>query len=98
MTKEDIENQKRADYEISYGSDKVEEMQVANIDWVADGIHYSILDMGAKESPESLFSMRPPSTGCAPLLGDATPFYDIHFCNAKVPVLASSTMPKGDSI
>ena len=57
LTKEDIENQKRADYEISYGSDKVEEMQVANIDWVADGIHYSILDMGAKESPESLFSM-----------------------------------------
>lgn len=57
LTPEDIENEKDPSYFISYGSDKVEEKEMANIDWEKDGIKYSILDSGANETPESLLSM-----------------------------------------
>ena len=42
---------------ISYGSDAVEETDVAFACWEKDGVDYSIMDSGAKVSPQVLFAM-----------------------------------------
>ena len=42
---------------ISYGSDAVEETDVAFACWEKDGVDYSIMDSGAKVSPQTLFAM-----------------------------------------
>lgn len=42
---------------ISYGSDEVEETDVSFLCWEKDGICYSIMDMGAQETPDVLFAM-----------------------------------------
>ena len=42
---------------ISYGSDQVEKTDVSFVCWEKEGICYSIMDMTAKETPDTLFSM-----------------------------------------
>ena len=42
---------------ISYGTDAVEETDVAFACWEKDGVDYSIMDSGAKASPQILFAM-----------------------------------------
>ena len=42
---------------ISYGSDAVEESDVCFACWEKDGVCYSIMDSGAKVSPQTLFAM-----------------------------------------
>lgn len=42
---------------ISYGSDQVEEKDVAFLGWTKDGIRYMIMDSGARVPAESLYSM-----------------------------------------
>lgn len=42
---------------ISYGVDEVEETDVSFLCWEKDGICYSIMDMGAQETPDTLFAM-----------------------------------------
>ena len=42
---------------VSVGSDAVEETDAAFLCWEKDGICYSIMDMGAEETPDTLFSM-----------------------------------------
>ena len=42
---------------ISYGSDAVEETDVGFACWEKDGVRYSIMDSGAKVSPQVLFAM-----------------------------------------
>ena len=42
---------------ISYGSDAVEETDVAFACWEKDGVDYSIMDSGAKVTPQTLFAM-----------------------------------------
>lgn len=42
---------------ISFGSDQVEETNVAFLGWTKDGIRYTIMDSHARVSEESLFSM-----------------------------------------
>ena len=42
---------------ISYGSDAVEETDVGFACWEKDGVDYSIMDSGAKVTPQTLFAM-----------------------------------------
>lgn len=42
---------------ISYGSDAVEESDVAFACWEKDGVRYTIMDSGAKVTPQTLFAM-----------------------------------------
>ncbi|MDY4508151.1 MAG: hypothetical protein SPD95_05450 [Candidatus Faecousia sp.] len=42
---------------ISYGTDAVEETDVAFACWEKDGLRYTIMDSGAKVSPQTLFAM-----------------------------------------
>ena len=42
---------------ISYGSDAVEESDVCFACWEKDGLDYTIMDSGAKVSPQTLFAM-----------------------------------------
>ena len=42
---------------ISYGSDAVEESDVAFACWEKDGVRYTIMDSGAKVMPQTLFAM-----------------------------------------
>ena len=42
---------------ISYGTDAVEETDVAFACWEKDGVRYTIMDSGAKVSPQTLFAM-----------------------------------------
>ena len=42
---------------ISYGSDQPEQESMASVSWVEDGMRYTLLDMNAKESPDTLFAM-----------------------------------------
>ena len=42
---------------ISYGTDAVEETDVAFACWEKDGLDYTIMDSGAKVSPQTLFAM-----------------------------------------
>lgn len=57
LTPEDEAMLKQPGYYLSYGSDTVVEQDNHSLSWVQDGIAYSILDSGAKETPDVLFAM-----------------------------------------
>lgn len=57
LTAQDEAMLEQPGYFLSYGSDTVEEMDNATLIWEKDGIRCSILDMGAKESPDTLMAM-----------------------------------------
>lgn len=57
LTPEDEAMLKQPGYYLSYGSDTVIEQDNHSLSWVKDGIDYSILDSGAKETPDVLFAM-----------------------------------------
>lgn len=57
QTPEDEAMLKQPGYFLSYGSDTVIEQDNQTVAWVKDGVSYSILDSGAKETPDALFAM-----------------------------------------
>lgn len=57
LTEEDKANMEASNYEISYGSDEVEEIDMANLVWEKDGIRYDLLDYGKNEKANNLFGM-----------------------------------------
>lgn len=57
LTPEDEAMLKQPGHYLSYGSDTVIEQDNHSLSWVQDGIAYSILDSGAKETPDVLFAM-----------------------------------------
>ena len=57
LTPEDEAMLKQPGYFLSYGSDTVVEQDNQTVDWIKDGVAYSILDSGAKETPDVLFAM-----------------------------------------
>lgn len=57
LTPEDEAMLKQPNYFLSYGSDTVVEQDNQTLAWVKDGVAYSILDSGAKETPDVLFAM-----------------------------------------
>ena len=57
LTQADERWQEQPGNYISYGSDQVEEEDVAFLVWEKDGIHYSIMDNGADETPQALAAM-----------------------------------------
>ncbi len=57
LTPEDKVMLEQPGYYLSYGSDTVIEQTNHSLSWVKDGVDYSILDSGAKETPETLFVM-----------------------------------------
>jgi len=57
LTPEDEAMLQQPGYYLSYGSDTVIEQDNHSLTWVKDGIDYSILDSGAKETPDALFAM-----------------------------------------
>lgn len=56
-TQEDILWEQQPGNFISYGVEEVEETDVSFLCWEKDGICYSIMDMGAQETPDTLFAM-----------------------------------------
>lgn len=42
---------------LTYGSDEVEERDVAFLGWIKNGIRYNFMDSGAKVKPDTLFAM-----------------------------------------
>lgn len=57
LTAEDEANLKLPNYEISYGSDSVEETDMAFVNWEKNGINYGLMDMRYHENADTLFSM-----------------------------------------
>lgn len=57
LTAEDEAMLQQPGYYLSYGADTVTEQDNQNVAWVKDGVSYSILDSGAKETPDALFAM-----------------------------------------
>jgi len=57
LTPEDKAMLEQPGYYLSYGSDTVIEQDNHSLNWVKDGVDYSILDSGAKETPDALFAM-----------------------------------------
>ena len=57
LTEEDKKNAEAPDYEISYGSDKVEETDVAFLTWNAGDANCFFMDDGCSADPEDLFDM-----------------------------------------
>ena len=57
LTPEDEAMLQQPGYYLSYGSDTVIEQDNHTLSWIQDGVDYSILDSGAKETPETLFAM-----------------------------------------
>ena len=57
LTPEDEAMLQQPGYFMSYGSDTVIEQDNHSLSWVKDGVDYSILDSGAKETPDTLFAM-----------------------------------------
>lgn len=57
LTLEDKAMLEQPGYYLSYGSDTVIEQNNHSLTWVKDGVSYHILDSGAKENPDTLFSM-----------------------------------------
>ena len=57
LTAEDEALLQQPGYFLSYGSDTVIEQDNHTLSWIKDGVDYSILDSGAKESPDTLFAM-----------------------------------------
>ena len=57
LTPEDKAMLQQPGYYLSYGSDTVVEQDNQTLSWVKDGVDYSILDSGAKETSDALFAM-----------------------------------------
>lgn len=57
LTPEDIENEKKDDYYISYGSDEVKLNQMSYVNWTDKGIHYSIMGSDTSLSAEDMIQM-----------------------------------------
>lgn len=57
LTAEDKAMLEQPGYYLSYGSDTVIEQDNHSLSWVKDGVDYSILDSGAKETFETLYAM-----------------------------------------
>lgn len=57
MTEQDKQDKASGKYVFSYGSDKIEVVQVQNLYWVQDGIHYLFLGMDSKISKDELVKM-----------------------------------------
>ena len=57
LTPEDEANLKRDDYEISYGSDRVEIRQDESLMWVKDGIIYNLFGWDTSMDSEDFFEM-----------------------------------------
>ena len=57
LTEEDKKNMERDDYEISYGSDKVEIQHYAAISWVKDGIRYGMGAFDLSLSADEMLNM-----------------------------------------
>ena len=57
LTPEDEAMLQQPGFYLSYGADTVVEQDNHTLSWVKDGVDYSILDSGAKETPDALFAM-----------------------------------------
>lgn len=57
LTAEDIENEKKDNYYISYGSDEVQLNQMSHVNWTDNGIHYSIMGTDTSLSVEDMIQM-----------------------------------------
>ena len=57
LTPEDEAMLEQPGYYLSYGSDTVTEQDNHSLAWVKDGVSYHILDSGAEETPDTLFTM-----------------------------------------
>ena len=57
LTTEDKVMLEQPGYYLSYGADTVIEQDNHSLTWVKDGVNYHILDSGAKEIPDTLFTM-----------------------------------------
>ena len=57
LTPEDEAMLEKPGYFLSYGADTVIEQDNHSLTWVLDGIKYHILDSGAAETPDTLFTM-----------------------------------------
>lgn len=57
LTQEMEEWQKLPGHYISYGSDAPEQQKVGSLSWEQDGLRHVLLDMGGKESADTLFTM-----------------------------------------
>lgn len=57
LTSEDKAMLKQPGYYLSYGSDTVIEQDNHSLSWVKDGVNYHVLDSGAKETPDALFTI-----------------------------------------
>lgn len=57
LTDEDMANEEKGNYYISYGSDEIEECDYVSVDWQEDGICYYFLGNETKLSADELFEM-----------------------------------------
>lgn len=57
LTEADKINMEKDNYNISYGTDKVSENFVSSVNWVQNGIWYSIMNIYDKTEPEVLLEM-----------------------------------------
>lgn len=57
LTPEDIENEKKDDYYISYGSDEVQLNQMSYVNWTDNGIYYGIMGSDTSLSAEDMIQM-----------------------------------------
>jgi hypothetical protein len=57
LTEEDIANEAKDNYYISYGSDEVEITQSAGVTWTKDGISYNLAGMDLDLTGDEMFDM-----------------------------------------
>ncbi|NNU75143.1 hypothetical protein [Clostridium estertheticum] len=59
LTEQDKQDKLSGKYVFSYGSDKIEISQFKYLDWMQDGIHYSLSSMNSSISKDELVKMAP---------------------------------------
>ncbi|MCB2353843.1 hypothetical protein [Clostridium estertheticum] len=59
LTEQDKQDKLSGKYVFSYGSDKIEISQFKHLDWMQDGIHYSLSSMNSHISKDELIKMAP---------------------------------------
>ena len=59
LTEQDKQDKLSGKYIFSYGSDKIEISQFKYLDWMQDGIHYSLSSMNSNISKAELVKMAP---------------------------------------
>ncbi|MBX4268555.1 hypothetical protein [Clostridium estertheticum] len=59
LTEQDKQDKLSGKYVFSYGSDKIEISQFKYLDWMQDGIHYSLSSMNSNISKDELVKMAP---------------------------------------